>query len=127
MRGRGRDIGYWQVAFYGQPRGALERLIFRPGFRHCIAFAWIETDRWLMIDPALSRQAMQILTGPQYVRAMAVLDRAHATVVKAEAIGSSRRVPRIATCAGVIAHLLGVRGALLPHGLYRALATMKRE
>jgi hypothetical protein len=118
----GRDIVHWHVAFYGRPRNVLEHLFFAPGFRHCIAFAWIDPDRWLEIDPGLFRQRMRILTEPQYVRRRQALDRIGGRIITTSVAGGSRRIPRIATCAGSLAHLLGVRGALLPHGLYRALA-----
>lgn len=122
MAARGREIAHWTVAFYGCPRGLVEGLFFSPGYRHCIAFAWLDTDRWLELDPRLPRQEMRVLTGPQYSRRMRALERIGARVVKATPRGGSRHLPRIATCAGTIAHVLGVRGALRPEELYRALA-----
>lgn len=121
LRAAGRDIVSWTVAFYGCPRNALEHLVFSPGFRHCIAFAWVDTDRWLMVDPGLQRQRMQILTGPQYTRKLKALKRVGARLVKCSPCGGARRTPRMATCSGTLAHILGVRGALRPEGLYRAL------
>ena len=117
----GRDIVHWSIAFYGRPRGALERLVFKPGFRHCIAFAWLDTDRWLELDPGLFRMRMRILTGPQYTRKLTALKRLGSARVEIDVNGGRRRLPRIATCAGALAHVLGVRGALRPEGLYRAL------
>lgn len=122
MGATGRDIAHFQVWFYGRPRGPWERIWFKPGFRHCIAFAWLETDRWLEIDPRLPRQRLRVLTGPQYVKRMTALTRLGALSVQAPPQAAVRSVPRVATCAGVIAHILGVRSALLPFGLYRALA-----
>ena len=119
---RARELVFWVVAFYGRPRNWWEVLWFKPGFRHCIAFAWIDSDRWLEFNPKLPRCEVKVLTGPQYSRRLQALDRAGATTIKAMCAGGKRHSPRIATCAGAIAHVLGVRGALLPHGLYRALA-----
>jgi hypothetical protein len=121
LQAGGRDIAAWTVAFYGRPRNALEHLVFSPGFRHCIAFAWIEVDRWLEVDPGMHRQRMRILTGPQYTRRLKALHRIGAHVVKVRPQGGSRRIPRVATCSGALAHVLGVSGALRPEGLYRAL------
>lgn len=121
MAVRGRDIVHWHVWFYGNPRCWWEKLLFKPGFRHCIAFAWIETDRWLVIDPSFDRQQMRILTGPQHEQFQRVLVRAGGSMLSFDVQGGSRLTPRVATCAGALAHVLGVRGALLPHGLYRAL------
>ena len=123
MAARGRDIVHWHVWFYGNPKGWWEKLLFKPGFRHCMAFAWIETDRWLGIDPAFDRQQMRILTGPQHEHMQRLLTRAKASMVTCTVAGGARWAPRIATCAGSLAHVLGVRGALLPHGLYLALAS----
>lgn len=128
LRAGGRDIASWTVAFYGRPRNALERLVFAPGFRHCIAFAWIETDRWLEINPGLHRQGMRVLTGPQYIHRLTALYRIRAHVLKdVRPSGGERRAPRVATCAGALAHVLGVKGALRPYALYRALATAEQE
>lgn len=117
----GRDIVAWTVAFYGRPRNCLEALVFKPGFRHCIAFAWLDTDRWLEVDPGLFRMRMRILTGPQYARRLAALERLRAARVDIDVNGGKRLIPRIATCAGTLAHILGAEGALRPEGLYRAL------
>lgn len=121
MRGVGRDIAHWQVAFYGRPRGFVENLVFDPGFRHCIAFAFLDADRWLEVRPTFMRLEFRILTGPQYSRRLVALTRAGAHIVPAVPRGGSKRIPRIATCSGAIGHILGVGGALLPIGLYRAL------
>jgi hypothetical protein len=127
LTSRGREIAYWTIAFYGKPRNAWEHLWFDPGFRHCIAFAWIESDRWLELDPRLPRMEFRILTTPQYERRLKALERVGATFVKARGCAGYRSAPRIATCAGTIAHVLGIRGALLPQGLYRALARAERS
>lgn len=121
MAATGRDIVVWNIAFYGRARNVFERVLFKPGFRHCIAFAWIDTDRWLEVQPSFFRLRVRILTGPQYSRRLIALTRAKATITPASVRGGDLRVPRIATCAGALAHIIGVRGALLPHGLYRAL------
>lgn len=126
MGATGRDIIAWRVAFYGHPRNWLERLVFKPGFRHCIAFAWIDTDRWLEIQPTFFRQEIKILTGPQYRRRLQALTRVNATIAAAEVRGGGRHIPRVATCAGSLAHILGVRGALRPEGLYRALLPKRK-
>lgn len=126
MGALGRDIIAWRVAFYGRPRNWLERLVFKPGFRHCIAHAWIDTDRWLEVHPSFFRQEIKILTGPQYRRRLQALTRVNATLAAAEVRGGGRYIPRVATCAGSLAHIIGVRGALRPEGLYRALCAPRR-
>jgi len=121
MGALGRDIVAWRVAFYGNPRSLLERLVFKPGFRHCIAHAWIDTDRWLEIHPSFFRLEIKILTGPQYRRRLRALTRVGATIAAVEVQGGSKRTPRVATCAGALAHIIGVRSALRPEGLYLEL------
>lgn len=122
MGALGRDIATWRVAFYGRPRNWFEAMFFKPGFRHCIAYAWIDSDRWLEVQPSFFRMEMKILTGPQYTRKLVALDRVKARIVGYSVQGGRSSLPRVATCAGTIAHILGVRGALRPHSLYRALA-----
>ncbi len=120
----GRHIVHWKIWFYGQPRSAWERLWFRPGFRHCIAFTWLDTDRWLELDPRLPRLGMRVLTGPQYARRMRALSRLGGHSVEADVLGGQRRVPRVATCAGVLAHVIGSRPVMLPHALYREMVRL---
>jgi hypothetical protein len=119
MASAAKEIVVWKVAFYGRPKG-WERLIMRDGFRHCSALGWAASGAWLEIDANLFRIEVRLLSHDAYVARLVELELMGATVLQAEARRKSglRWSP---TCAGVIAGLLGVKGALRPEGLYRGL------
>jgi len=93
----------------------------KPGFRHCSAFGWIAEGLWLEIDANLFRIETRILSHAAYVARMVELklDSAKMLDVEVKAKSGLRWSP---TCAGVIAGLLGAKGALRPHSLYRVLS-----
>jgi hypothetical protein len=119
------DIAVWKVAFYGNPRG-WERLVMRPGFRHCSALGYLAPGLWLEIDANLFRIETRVLTHAAYVDRLVQLELIAATTIDVEVRPKSglRWSP---TCAGVIAGLAGAKGALRPEGLYRTLMTHKRS
>lgn len=115
-----RDVVAWKVAFYGDPKG-WERLLIRPGFRHCSAFGWAKAGFWIEIDANLSRIETRILTHEGYVERLVALNLKNARIIDVD-VRQGEGLRWSPTCAGVIAGLLGVKGALRPHGLFRDLS-----
>lgn len=114
-----RDVHVWRVAFYGDPVG-WERLLIRPGFRHCSAIGWVDTGRWLEIDANLARIETRVLDHAAYVARLVELETRGARILSVDA-GDGHGLRWSPTCAGIIAGVVGVKGALRPYGLYRVL------
>lgn len=121
-----RELPIWRVAFYGDPKG-WERLVIRPGFRHCSALAWLGEGSWLELDANLSRIETRVLNHEAYVQRLVDLELRGAKIIDVE-VAAGRGLRWSPTCAGVIGGVLGVKGALRPQALYRVLSrnTAKR-
>jgi hypothetical protein len=120
------EIAVWTVVFYGRPR-RLERLIMRRGFRHVSAFAWIGPERWIEVDPGGGRLSVRIFDYAGYVGRRVDLDAKGACEVKVKGVDNRHQGFPPMTCTQVIAALLGVKGALRPQALHRALSAVATE
>lgn len=121
-----RSLRDWSIAFYGDAKTPLGRLIFRPGFRHVTAFAWVSSGVWAQFDPRTDRFAVQTMCEKVYTQKRRAIERSGGVIVKLNWGGGARGYPW-PTCAGLVAHLIGLKkGALRPYPLYRHLARQTR-
>lgn len=106
-----RDLADW----------CLERILgrLRPGFRHVGAVARCEVG-WLVVDPL--SDVLRVHWTPALDAATAQRLAEASVVLMVEPRPPERYRPRgLLTCVSIVAHLLGVRGAITPYQLCRAL------
>ena len=130
--------GGWYVAFCGCGRAHWYDRFTRDGFRHVVAFGWIEDARldeggqWLWIDPSTFGLNVALLNHDEMDWMLACLsqrDRATFVFVPHGRPPVPCRVPRFgAYCVSEIERLLGLAPrALRPFGLYRRLLALGAE
>jgi hypothetical protein len=114
----------WFVAFVETPAPVWWQRLLKPGFRHCLAFAWDrEAARWLVLNPLFDAVILRALDDDGFAAFLAQLKARRPRVVLAR-MGSARVArPRfLMTCVSAIAAILGLRlCALTPYALYRTL------
>jgi hypothetical protein len=108
----------WTLFWYGRSRG-LGRLIFKDGFRHVVAFSYAGGEKWLWVDPRSDRLGLEVLGLEDHARRLRALDGLRAARV--DIMGAGSRGLAWPTCAGEVARIVGLPGALRPEGLWRSV------
>lgn len=114
--------GGWYVAFFDGPKRHWWWPLCRPGFRHCLAFAYdARLAVWLVYEVTERRTWLQAMTSAEMDGWIAGLPPRH-TILHLEG-GEDVSVPRLGFwCTPAVAHLVGARSrALRPQALYRDL------
>jgi hypothetical protein len=114
----------WFVAFVETPAPVWWQRLLKPGFRHCLAFAWDrEGARWLVLNPLFDAVILRALDDEGFAAFLAQLKARRPRIVLARARLARVARPRfLMTCVSAIAAILGLRlCALTPYALYRTL------
>lgn len=114
----------WFVAFVETSAPVWWQRLLKPGFRHCLAFAWDHTaGRWLVLNPLFDAVVLRALDDDGFAGFLADLKARRPRIVLARAGVARVARPRLLmTCVSAIAAILGLRlCALTPYALYRTL------
>lgn len=119
----------WLIVFSGGERFAWWDVWTRPGFRHVSACRYdARLDAWVFYDVKAGGTEVVVLAGadPRCVERLGGL-MSVSTIVRFEARAHRWLAPPAFGCVGAMRHLLGVRGAFTPWGLFRHLLALGGE